>query len=523
MASSRSTLAVAGVAGLVLLAFVAFLAAGHAGDDAVLMVNNLLQTLSALGAGLVCAMVARGATGGPAARRGGWAAMAVGLLSWGSGQAYWSWSEIVAKREVPFPSLADLGFLVFPAASALAVVLFQVGTSASRSRFRAACDGLVVATSLFLVSWATVLHTVYKAGAESRFAFGVALAYPIGDLVVVALALLLLARLTSRRLPMALLAAGLIAMGVADSGFAYLTTAGTYQTGSVIDVGWVAAFLLCGVAAAADSNSDQVVQSSHVGLSRVGLLLPLAPFAAGTGYLVADAWGSQMDRPMVIGGAALMILIVVRQMLVLAENTDLVATVQQREEQLRYQAFHDPLTGLANRLLFRDRLEHAAAVRQREGRPLTVLFLDLDDFKLVNDRLGHAAGDALLVDVAERLRACLRKGDTVARLGGDEFAVLLQDDGEEPEQLARRIVDAMEVPFQLGPARVQVTGSIGVAVATARGRTDEVSERLLHRADVAMYAAKRDSKGSYVVYSDGMRMLPGGPPRSRHAADATTG
>ena len=126
--------------------------------------------------------------------------------------------------------------------------------------------------------------------------------------------------------------------------------------------------------------------------------------------------------------------------------------MQQREEQLRYQAFHDPLTGLANRLLFRDRLEHAAALRQREGRVLTVLFLDLDDFKLVNDRLGHAAGDALLVDVAERLRACLRQGDTVARLGGDEFAVLLEDGSEAQDRLAARIVDAMEVEFQLGPA-----------------------------------------------------------------------
>ena len=92
-----------------------------------------------------------------------------------------------------------------------------------------------------------------------------------------------------------------------------------------------------------------------------------------------------------------------------------------------------------------------------------MLFLDLDDFKLVNDKLGHAAGDKLLVDVAERLRACLRKGDTVARLGGDEFAVLLQDDFEGPDELGRRVIDAMDVPFQFGHSYAQVTASVGVA------------------------------------------------------------
>jgi len=180
--------------------------------------------------------------------------------------------------------------------------------------------------------------------------------------------------------------------------------------------------------------------------------------------------------------------------------------VQQREEQLRHQAFHDPLTGLANRLLFRDRLEHAAALRQREGSALTVLFLDLDDFKLVNDKLGHAAGDALLVDVAERLRACLRQGDTVARLGGDEFAVLLEGGSEDQDRLAARIVDSMDVDFQLGAHRVQVSASVGVATVAADGPPGLVSDRLLHCADVAMYAAKRDAKGSYVVYDAGMQM-----------------
>jgi diguanylate cyclase (GGDEF)-like protein len=229
------------------------------------------------------------------------------------------------------------------------------------------------------------------------------------------------------------------------------------------------------------------------------------------------AWGSNFDHVLIVAGLLLLGLVAARQTVVLSENGDLVETVNQREEQLRHQAFHDPLTGLANRLLFRDRLEHAASLRPlHDDHELTVLFLDLDDFKLVNDRLGHAAGDKLLVDVAERLRACLRKGDTVARLGGDEFAVLLQDDLEGPDQLGSRVIDAMEVPFQLGHSRAQITASVGVARLPVDIDAAVISDRLLQCADVAMYAAKRTRKGSYVVWDPSLRM--DGSPHLPHVA-----
>jgi diguanylate cyclase len=502
MATSRRTAIAAACAGGVLLAFVLFLALVPAEARTRLVVNNLVQMVSAIGAGLVCAYVA---WWGSPRRRAGWLAMAVALVGWGLGQTYWSWSEIVARRETPFPSFADLGFLIFPVAAAAAVLLFQSGSSANWSRLRAASDGLIVATSLFIISWVVVLQDVYRAGGDNGFAFAISLAYPVSDIVIGALALLLISRLVTDRLPTALLSCGLIAMGLADGGFTYLSTAGTYQTGSIIDVGWVSAFLLCAVAAVSDFSGREA-SGAQTKVTRVGLYLPLVPLSVGMGVVVVQAWRSNLDHPLVLTGGLLMSLVVARQMLVLTENTRLVATVRQREEQLRHQAFHDPLTGLANRLLFRDRLEHAAALRQRDGSMLTVLFLDLDDFKLVNDRFGHAAGDALLVGVAERLRACLRQGDTVARLGGDEFAVLLEDDSALEDHLAARIVDAMEVEFQLGTNRVQVSASLGVATVAADGPAGLVSDRLLHCADVAMYAAKRDAKGSYVVYDDGMQM-----------------
>jgi diguanylate cyclase (GGDEF)-like protein len=171
------------------------------------------------------------------------------------------------------------------------------------------------------------------------------------------------------------------------------------------------------------------------------------------------------------------------------------------ERELEHQAFHDRLTGLANRALFRDRLEHALARRNRhrDQHPVAVLLLDLDDFKVVNDSLGHAAGDRLLVMVAERLRGHLRASDTTARLGGDEFAVLLDDPAADDEALrvAERLIEVLAAPYQLDGRELFVRASIGVAAAAETGQP---ADELLRDADMAMYAAKARSRGGYQVF-----------------------
>jgi len=168
------------------------------------------------------------------------------------------------------------------------------------------------------------------------------------------------------------------------------------------------------------------------------------------------------------------------------------------EQQLRHQAFHDVLTGLANRSLFRDRLGHALARASRGGRPTAVLYLDLDDFKSVNDRLGHAEGDRLLIAVGERLRRSTRTGDTVARLGGDEFAVIVEEtDAAEAARSATRILEALTRPFTLGMREVAVRASIGIAIQSVDGGD---ADELLRRADIAMYAAKARGGHCHVVY-----------------------
>jgi diguanylate cyclase (GGDEF)-like protein len=170
-------------------------------------------------------------------------------------------------------------------------------------------------------------------------------------------------------------------------------------------------------------------------------------------------------------------------------------------EQLEHRAFHDPLTSLANRALFAERLEHAM-VRASEGS-VAVLFLDLDNFKTVNDTLGHAAGDALLVAATARLLDCVRREDTVARLGGDEFTVLLEDMGDPSDaaRMAERIGEALRTPFELGGQTVSISSSIGIALDIDRSHGPD---DLLREADMAMYRAKSGGKARYEIFDTGM-------------------
>jgi diguanylate cyclase (GGDEF)-like protein len=163
-------------------------------------------------------------------------------------------------------------------------------------------------------------------------------------------------------------------------------------------------------------------------------------------------------------------------------------------------ALHDPLTGLGNRVLFRERLVHALARGERTGSDVAVLFVDVDDFKEVNDRLGHANGDELLVALAGRLRTLLRAGDTAARLGGDEFAILLEGmtDGSEAVNVAERLLEALERPVRVAGQDVTVGASIGIT--TGRGSGDD----LLRNADFAMYQAKAAGRGQYALFEPEM-------------------
>jgi diguanylate cyclase (GGDEF)-like protein len=184
-------------------------------------------------------------------------------------------------------------------------------------------------------------------------------------------------------------------------------------------------------------------------------------------------------------------------------STRIITERKELEERLRHQAFYDSLTDLPNRNLFLDRLDHALARAVREGGPMAVLLVDLDDFKVVNDSLGHDAGNAVLVEVAVRLRGSVRPGDTVGRIFGDEFAVLLGAPvgEEEAKWVAQRIEERLREPFEVEGQEVFVTASIGITLNVS---AEDKPKKVLRNADLAMYEAKRHGKTQHEVYDPSM-------------------
>jgi diguanylate cyclase (GGDEF)-like protein/PAS domain S-box-containing protein len=175
---------------------------------------------------------------------------------------------------------------------------------------------------------------------------------------------------------------------------------------------------------------------------------------------------------------------------------------QALERQLQHQAMHDPLTGLPNRTLLTDRLRQALARAKRRGGEVAVLFMDLDNFKVVNDSLGHRAGDRLLVAASKRVRSVLRPEDTVARLGGDEFVLLLEDaDAREAVRVAERVLERLRDPLSLSGRRLVITASVGVATGGSGGK---YAADLLRDADLAMYEGKRSGKARVAVFEEAM-------------------
>jgi diguanylate cyclase (GGDEF)-like protein len=241
---------------------------------------------------------------------------------------------------------------------------------------------------------------------------------------------------------------------------------------------------------APESISEAVVVPLNEGDHVSGVMLVANPLSDVTGFDAAD-----MELVETLAG----------QLSVSLKNGKLEDSLRQLtvlKEELRAQALFDSLTGLANRVLFLERVQHALQRTKRDSASISVLFLDLDDFKTVNDSLGHAMGDRLLVAVADRLVAACRPGDTVARLGGDEFGILLEGlhQPDEATVVAERITSALATPLEVEDTLIAMRCSIGIVIGTAEDPPDD----LLRNADAAMYVAKRDGKGGFRVFENNM-------------------
>ncbi|GHG26860.1 MULTISPECIES: putative bifunctional diguanylate cyclase/phosphodiesterase [Amycolatopsis] len=492
------------------------------GDTLALWVDDALQLSAGITAVVCGVVVARRLRG----HQRWWRLLvALGMTGWSIGQCVWSWYQLVDGRGLPSPSLADVGYLSFPLFALPALfVLAHARARPDRERWQPAqwtahfgvavvLDGLVVTGSLFILTWTAALGQVVRATGPDALTWAVAIAYPLTDLVVVVVAVLLVVfdRVDRPyRANLLLAALGIVALACSDSVFAYLVSIGAESMKPWSDAGFVLGPLFIAFALLVTPHTRRRDDASQpVGVDWWQVALPYLPVTAVALLITVQiVAGAGPDGVEVFVGALVVFLVLARQLLSLLDNRLLLRRVYEGQQQLTHQAYHDPLTGLANRALFADRLDRAVEQGAEGGhRPLVLIFVDLDDFKEVNDRFGHAGGDVLLHAVAQRLLSCVRTGDTVARLGGDEFAILLEGEVDAPQAVADRIQSALRRPFAVHGTLVAVRASMGLVVPDP-AEPAITADVLLGRADTSMYAGKRLGKDTTVVYHPS----PDGPP-----------
>ncbi|ONH60433.1 hypothetical protein CcI49_11405 [Frankia sp. CcI49] len=359
-------------------------------------------------------------------------------------------------------------------------------------------DGLLMAGSILLIIWVAFLERLVDAGING-WPFALALALPLSNAVQIVALLLVLTfgRPYNTRAVVLLLFAfvALTASGIQNVHWVVAEQVVVNQATSPW-IGGLVGITLLGLALVVpprESNGRYALRDAVVSVWE-HVYLPYLPFLAAvalmTVLIVRDDPIARVELGLFVALAAI---VTIRQMITLLQNTRLLAKVQETQRSLRHQALHDPLTGLGNRLLFDAELAEAVDRQRDGGRSVVLLVCDLDDFKGVNDTLGHAVGDELLCAVAGRMRCAVREEDLAARLGGDEFAVLLGDSGSDPwvtgEEAARRLEDAMRPPFRIHGHDWAVGVSVGLAVADARALVG--ADDITRRADLAMYAVKK--------------------------------
>jgi diguanylate cyclase (GGDEF)-like protein/PAS domain S-box-containing protein len=614
----------------------------HAGNvPAWTTFEDLSETLAAVVAGVACASRAvrdrredsqNGATAHSAWRA--WRLLALGLGAWAVGHIVWTIYEVGLGITPKSPSILD-GALLTSSVLVVGGLMSMVTTPAGRlSHLRVAAEGMLIAVGCFLISWCAVIAAVFASSGSSTSGQIVNLAYPVLDAVALS-GLLFVAVRGKDRLPagLGLLALGIAFIAISDSAFWYRNALEpNLPRVSPIDIGWVAGFMLITIAAAQRHRVSRLTRT--LAAARLVPGLPTLPAAVGIATALVSWWAGRSLGPtsvLLSISAALVLLALLLQLIVVYENdaltTHLERRVEQRtaelraaeryyhalvqhssdvitvvdpdltvryvsdsmaaifghepsgligqkleavtggpsaltqalartvsepghisrveweltdttgrvrhaesaitnlisdpsvrgmvintrdatdqvalEQQLRHEAFHDPLTGLANRALLTDRAEQALARSVRSGATVAVLLVDLDGFKAVNDSLGHEVGDVVLCEVARRLESLVRSEDTVARLGGDEFVILVDDVSgiEEARALAQRVCDVLRPRFSLPGWDYAVTASVGVATGSASA-TDVPD--LLRDADTAMYVAKTGGKDSVRVFAPSM-------------------
>ncbi len=448
------------------------------------------------------AMAWRAARGGvdPRTRRG-WFLIGLAFFSWWAGDVVWFWFEAI-RRVQPFPSAADAGYLCFYVLLLWGLLTLPGAPRQALERTKVWLDAAIVVLGGTMAIWYLVIEPTVRGHEAHLLNKVLSVGYPVGDLVVLfGVTMLLLRRPPAGpATALRLLVTAAAFFVVADVAYARLNLSNSYNGPGLPDICWMLAFVFLLAAAAwqrrtgsAAADPDDVAEAP----TRVSKL-PYLALAVGYGFMVWVA-GQEATSPLnglVIGAVGLTLLVAARQMTAQQENLRLTNA-------LAALATIDPLTGLHNRRSFFHLADREWARAARTGAPLTALMVDVDQFKQINDRLGHAAGDEVLTVLARRCQEQLRSVDVLGRYGGDELVALLPDsatvDAIAVAERVRSTVAAEPVPTDAGPAEVPVS----VGVATAAGGASTL-RALLSQADAALLAAKAHGRNQSQAWYPGI-------------------
>ncbi|MFI5507959.1 putative bifunctional diguanylate cyclase/phosphodiesterase [Mycobacterium sp. NPDC051804] len=425
---------------------------------------------------------------------------AAAAVCWLLGQVLW-WTSASGVVRVG----ASLAYLTATALAGVAVILLVsasdrvAGTASSQSRILSVANILdgVVAGVAFLILAAMSGFRTGSIGAVPRSEIvAVEIFFVLVEVVIIA-AVVLVAMIYDPSRPSRatylLMAGGLVTMAAADRMIAYFRSVGI-ESGEL----WAGVGLIVGplmIAFAMLESWPRGGDRANRGSDWAQLILPYSGFVGIAALFAFHVLIGQELKPLAVGAAVAMVMLVAARQIVATRAQNLVTQrLYRAQRRLAYQVHHDALTGLPNRILFAERLDEA----MRDGE-FMLIFVDLDDFKDVNDRFGHAAGDELLCAIGGRLKRCVRDTDMLARIGGDEFAILIDGESEHLEDAAERLRVALRDPFALHGSAVRVKASMGLVRPGADG-VAQTSDDLLRQADISMYAGKRLGKDTAVVY-----------------------
>lgn len=435
-----------------------------------------------------------------------WRLMAVAIAAQLAGDTAMAAYDL-GGGEAPFPSLADLAYLSFYPLMLLALVRVPVAPTSRVQRTRL---GLDLATALLaggMVIWHLVLAQTVTEGGRGALPMITSVAYPVGDLVLLAGLGIVLLRWSPPilRRPLSFLAIGLGMFIAADLVYSYTQLRGGYEAGGPVDILWIAALTLFALAAISQRPARPGVLETAVPVREASerrvSWFPFLALAIGGLVLLRAEWGQPFAPALtlVLAAIGLAALIAIRQYVTQREMIRLQAELHEAHDRLAALASQDALTAVANRRAIEAAMGEEVERARRYGRELSLLFLDVDRFKAINDGFGHAAGDRVLAEFAAAVRICLRPTDTVGRWGGEEFVALLPETGAaEAAGVAERIRAHVEGHrFGLGDG-TGVTCSIGIGCLPADA-TGVVG--LIAAADGAMYEAKRRGRNRVLAAS----------------------